>query len=288
MKYPGVAIGARGKTVPVGSYYGEPTRHRRPAPVPESGVRRERQEEMGLRALLSRPRLLLLERSRQTVSRRHVVRASATSDRIPSSRRPIPKIPRWENLSSNVGAQYFWVDRIFNWQGDDNKKSFFYQLFHTSRPGTLDTSLVSTDNINNPRTMNAVYYLGPRMAQAKKWGKETLAGGGLNNRQFNDFVPASDPLAQFFQAPSTDLDPARPQGRLRFGRRARRAEPRLPQHRPVQRGMAASLHAAHRRHSRSRRSRSPSRGKTRPIGARRNCRRRTWRGSSSQHGSRTI
>jgi hypothetical protein len=66
---------------------------------------------------------------------------------------------------------------------------------------------VSTDNINNPRTMNAVYYLGPRMGLAKKWGKETLAGGGLNNRQFNEFVPASDPLAQFFQAPSTTWTP---------------------------------------------------------------------------------
>ena len=35
-----------------------------------------------------------------------------------------------------------------------------YQLVHTQRPGTLDTSLVSTDYINNPRTMNAVYNLG--------------------------------------------------------------------------------------------------------------------------------
>ena len=32
-----------------------------------------------------------------------------------------------------------------------------FQLVHTYRPGAMDTSLVSTDNINNPRTMNAVY-----------------------------------------------------------------------------------------------------------------------------------
>ena len=57
--------------------------------------------------------------------------------------------------------------------------------------------------------MNAVYYLGPRMAQAKKWGKETIAGGGLNNKQFNDYVPPTDPLAQFFVA-----------ARARRGRRA--------------------------------------------------------------------
>ena len=118
-----------------------------------------------------------------------------------------PENPRWENLSSNVGAQYFWVDRIFNWQADANQKSFFYQLLHTSRPGSLDTSLVSTDNINNPRTMNAVYYLLPRMRLARQWGKETLAGGGLNNRQFNDFVPPGDPLAQFFRPPETTWTP---------------------------------------------------------------------------------
>jgi hypothetical protein len=55
--------------------------------------------------------------------------------------------------------------------------------------------------------MNAVYYLGPRMAQAKKWGKETIAGGGLRNKQLNDYVPPEDPLAQFFAAPSTTWTP---------------------------------------------------------------------------------
>ena len=71
----------------------------------------------------------------------------------------------------------------------------------------MDTSLVSTDNINNPRTMNAVYYLLPRMLEAKKWGKETLGGANQKNKQFNDFVPAGDPLAQFFAWPSTTWTP---------------------------------------------------------------------------------
>ena len=84
--------------------------------------------------------------------------------------------------------------------------SFPVQLFHTSRPGTLDTSLISTDNINNPRTMNAFYALMPRMVEARRWGKETLAGGGLNNKQFNDYVHEG-PLTQFFQAPDTVWSP---------------------------------------------------------------------------------
>ena len=47
------------------------------------------------------------------------------------------------------------LDGIGSSPGTADPANFSYQLFHTSRPGTLDTSLVSTDYINNPRTMNA-------------------------------------------------------------------------------------------------------------------------------------
>jgi hypothetical protein len=205
-KYKGVEIGARGKTVPVGSLYGEP-----------SGI-------VGLR-LFTNPDFDENARkawnsekyyndpdyyySSKLVRPYRVGMTCAFCHVGPNPLKPPadPEHPRWENLSSNVGAQYFWVDRIFNWKGDANASSFLFQLLHTSRPGSLDTSLVSTDNINNPRTMNAVYYLLPRMLQAKKWGKETLAGGGLNNKQLNDFVPPTDALAQFFAAPSTTWTP---------------------------------------------------------------------------------
>jgi hypothetical protein len=205
-KYPGVKIDARGTTVGVGSFYGEP-----------SGI-------VGLR-LFPNPDFDENARKRWNSERyytdpkyyedRHLVRpyrvgmSCAFCHVGPNPIRPPadPENPRWENLSSNVGAQYFWVDRIFNWRAEANAGSFFYQLFHTSRPGSLDTSIVSTDNINNPRTMNAVYYLGPRMGLAKKWGKETLGGGGLKNKQFNDYLPNTDPLAQFFVWPSTTWTP---------------------------------------------------------------------------------
>ncbi|HTM35724.1 MAG TPA: hypothetical protein VL156_03185 [Terriglobales bacterium] len=116
-----------------------------------------------------------------------------------------PENPMWANLSNNVGAQYFWVDRIFDWDADPS--NYIFQMFHTSRPGSLDTSLVSTDNINNPRTMNAIYNLGPRLQQAKRFGKETLAGGSLDNKQLNDFVPPNSPLAQFYIPPATVYSP---------------------------------------------------------------------------------
>ena len=92
--------------------------------------------------------------------------------------------------------------------------NFAFQLFHASRPGTLDTSFVSTDNINNPRTMNAVYLLGPRLLDAKRWGKETLAGGGANNNQFNDYVARRSAGAVLRDA-RHGLDAARAQRRRR-------------------------------------------------------------------------
>ena len=115
-----------------------------------------------------------------------------------------PNNPEWANLSSNVGAQYFWVDRIFFQAADFG--NFAYQLFHASRPGTLDTSFISTDSINNPRTMNAVYMLGPRLLHAKRWGKETLKGGGLDNHQFNDYI-SDGPLSTLFEKPDTVWTP---------------------------------------------------------------------------------
>ena len=91
-----------------------------------------------------------------------------------------PENPKWENLNSNPGAQYFWVDRVLFWEKD--QANFVYQLIHTSLPGTLDTSFMSSDYINNPRTMNAVYNVGARLKIAERWGEEKLAGGGAQQQ----------------------------------------------------------------------------------------------------------
>src|SRR5262249_37200388 len=92
-----------------------------------------------------------------------------------------PTHPQWSELNSTVGAQYLWMDRFFVYQADP--KNFLYQLLHSYPPGTFDTSLESTDYINNPRTMNAIYNLGVRLELAHRWGKETLKGGELDNKQ---------------------------------------------------------------------------------------------------------
>jgi hypothetical protein len=204
-KYPGVAIGARGKNpkLPVGSYYGYASGivglRLFPNPDFDEAAARKWDPE---RYYKDETYYL----SKDLIRPYRVGMSCAFCHVGPNPLRPPadPENPRWENLSSNVGAQYFWVDRIFTWKYDQS--NFIYQLLHASRPGSLDTSLVSTDYINNPRTMNAVYNLGPRLEIAKRWGKETLAGGGLNNRQFNDYVKQG-PLTEFFQAPDTVWTP---------------------------------------------------------------------------------
>ena len=92
------------------------------------------------------------------------------------------------------------------WDWEKNDSSFVYQLLHTSLPGTLDTSFISTDYINNPRTMNAIYSVGPRLGPALRWGQEKLAGGSLKNKQFQDF-PQTAALSQFYKAPDTVWTP---------------------------------------------------------------------------------
>ena len=206
-KYPGVKIGARGTTItfknkdgkeqeaaiPVGSYYGEPT-----------GV-------MGLR-LFPNPDFDAAAAARwdpvrfyedpdyyndKDLVRPYRVGMSCAFCHVgPNPVRPpqLVEKPEFAELSSNPGAQYFWVDRIFVWNteprkspGDPspNEGKFLYQLFHTNPPGTLDTSLVSTDYMNNPRTMNAVYEVIDRLKQTA--GDEVLKGDEKDNKQFQDF-----------------------------------------------------------------------------------------------------
>ena len=203
-KYPGVALGARGKTVRLGSYYGYATGvvGLRLFPNPDFDEKAARDWDPVKYyedpAYYERKDLIKPYRVGMSCGFCHI---GPNPVRPPED----PENPKWENLSNNVGAQYFWVDRIFDWRHDPDR--YLYQMFHTSRPGTLDTSLVSTDNINNPRTMNAIYQLGPRLEQALRFGRERLAGGGVNNKQLNDFVPVDSPLARFFKGPATVYSP---------------------------------------------------------------------------------
>jgi hypothetical protein len=87
---------------------------------------------------------------------------------------PDPEEPKWENLNDYIGAQYFRVSEVFgNGMGKD---SFVWQLLNTNQPGTLDTSFIATDYLNNPGSMNAVFNFPQRLARAQD---EEVKGGSL-------------------------------------------------------------------------------------------------------------
>lgn len=202
-KYPGVKIGARGKNMPVGSYYGYATGVVGLRLFPNPDFDEAAAKKWDAEKFYTDPRYY----NDKDLVRPYRVGMSCGFCHVgPSPVKPPddPENPKWENLNSNPGTQYFWVDRILFW--DKDASSFVYQLLHTSLPGTLDTSFISTDNINNPRTMNAVYNVGARLGPALRWGKEKLAGGGLKNRQFQDF-PQTVALSQFYVKPDTVMTP---------------------------------------------------------------------------------
>jgi hypothetical protein len=203
-KYPGVKSGARGSTMDAGSYYGYATGVVGLRLFPNPAFDANAAKQWDPTRYYTDPSYY----NRRDLIRPYRVGMSCGFCHVgpnPVNPPADPENPKWANLSGNVGAQYFWVDRIFMFKPDE--RSFIWQLFHTSRPGTLDTSIVSTDSINNPRTMNALYLTGPRVLHAKRWGQEKLAGGELDNRQLNDYVPASSPLASFYQPPDTVWTP---------------------------------------------------------------------------------
>ncbi|WP_377155086.1 hypothetical protein ACFJIX_23500 [Roseateles sp. UC29_93] len=198
-KYPGVALGGRGKNgLPVGSFYGYATGIMGLRLFPNPAFDEKAAKAWDAQRYYTDPSYY----NRKDLVRPYRVGMSCGFCHVgPSPVNPPadPSHPRFPNLSSSVGAQYMWVDRLFIFNADkpEGRANFMYQLAHTYRPGSMDTSLVSTDSINNPRTMNAVYDFVARMGTAKKLWHEPLAGGELDNKQFNDYVK-DGPLAEYF------------------------------------------------------------------------------------------
>lgn len=205
-KYPGIEIGARGDTVPVGSYYGYGTGVVGLRLFPNPDFDDDAKAKWDAERYYTDPEYY---NDKELVKPYRVGMSCGFCHVGPNPTNPPadPENPEWANLNSNPGAQYFWVDRILIAQPDET--NFPYQLFHTSRPGTVDTSMVSSDYINNPRTMNAIYNLGARVAAAARTGKETLAHGSLDNKQFNQLagVPDGSALNNFYVAPDTVFTP---------------------------------------------------------------------------------
>jgi hypothetical protein len=199
-KYPGVRIGARGKNIPVGSYYGYASGVVGLRLFPNPAFDEAAAKKWDPERYYSDPSYY---KSKDLIRPYRVGMSCGFCHIGPNPVHPPadPENPAWENLSSVVGAQYLWVDRVFSWESQPD--NFVAQLFHTWRPGTVDVSFVSQDNIDNPRTMNAVYNAPARMQLAKRFGKEKLSESNRESLQLNHYVAADSPLAAFFQSPDT-------------------------------------------------------------------------------------
>jgi hypothetical protein len=200
-KYPGLKIGARGTTfsdgskLPVGSYFGYGTGivGLRLFPNPDfdqkAKDRWDPERYYTDSDYYNDPKLVRPYRVGLSCGICHV----GPSPIHPPAN---PAHPEWANLNSTVGAQYLWFGRLFAYRAD--LRDFFHQVTNTYAPGTTETSIVSTDYIVNPRSNNAIYNLPARIEVAKRWGKETLKEGELNNKQS---------LPELFTPPDTSWSP---------------------------------------------------------------------------------
>jgi mono/diheme cytochrome c family protein len=85
--------------------------------------------------------------------------------------------PQWANISGNIGAQYLRMRAIFgNLLKEDN---FVYHLLDSQPPGTIDTSLIASDNINNPNAMNSIFNLPQRVVRSFVNPQEVLSGDSV-------------------------------------------------------------------------------------------------------------
>ena len=80
---------------------------------------------MGRRSFHERSDLLQQQQTHSSVPRRRFLRRPVTSRRSRPIRRPIRKIPRWENLASAIGNQYIREGKVF--ACNVTKGGFFYE-----------------------------------------------------------------------------------------------------------------------------------------------------------------
>lgn len=66
-----------------------------------------------------------------------------------------PNNPTWDNIHLTTGNQYINIGKIFgaNLSPSDPR----YQVFHTWAPGTVDTTAIESDGINNPGIITQFY-----------------------------------------------------------------------------------------------------------------------------------
>ncbi len=271
-KYPGVKIGARGKplgdgsTQPVGSFYGYATGIVGLRLFPNPAFDEKAAKALGSPSATTPTRATTTTRTWCGPTASACPAASATSGPSPINPPADPADPKFANLSSTVGAQYMWVDRlfIFNANKPEGRSNFMYQLAHTYRPGS-DGHLAG---LHRQHQQPAHHERGLRLPR-RAWAWPSASGtrsspAASSTTSSSTTIVDQRPADRVLRQAPARCDAARAEGRRRFGGPAGRAQPRLPQHRPVQRGVAAALQPGRRRQAdhadpdRRRRRRTPA------------------------------
>lgn len=71
-----------------------------------------------------------------------------------------PNHPNWENINLTVGNQYLDVGRIFRAHLSPTDPR--YQVFRSWAPGTVDTTVLQSDHINNPSVITPIHRVADR------------------------------------------------------------------------------------------------------------------------------
>lgn len=95
-----------------------------------------------------------------------------------------PAHPKWEDIVGTIGNQYTRMSEIMASGMPTN--SLEWQIFSHARPGTVDTSAVPNDQVNNPGTMNALINLARRPTfehDVLKWRRLGSCPAGADSRE---------------------------------------------------------------------------------------------------------
>jgi hypothetical protein len=94
------------------------------------------------------------------------------------------EVPEWANLSTTIGNQFWKPQPAFGVLLRTN--NFVHHFLASQQPGTIDTSLVSSDQINNANTINAIFNVNARLARAMVNPTERQSSANVVVRSIED------------------------------------------------------------------------------------------------------
>jgi len=102
-----------------------------------------------------------------------------------------PENPKWENMSSILGNQYWKSQPVFaNMTKPDN---ILYHYTRSQLAGTVDTSMVSTDHINNANSIISIFDAPARLERAARNEPEAQSREGMLQPSIEESMPSTNP-----------------------------------------------------------------------------------------------